>query len=360
MIGLLALVICFAAVDVLKHWNVNEYAITPGNATSVAPLVKVEGLPTDPHSDDIMLTDVYLQQLSAWQYLTMHFQKHVQFLSGAELLDPGVSSSELAAQGFLEMSDSKQDAEAAAFAALGWKIPVTATGTIVNGVVDGSPASAAKIHVADEIVAVDGTSVSSSCALEGAVHALAPGTPVTLGLERAHISGAGAISWAGPVRIALKTAAAPSSLGASGCANVSGVSRSWLGLSLEDGFRYEFLARVSIDTKYIGGPSAGLAMTLTLLDKLSSGSLTGHHKIAATGTIDQYGNVGDVGGVAEKTVAVQDAGAKYFIVPQVEVATARANATPGLRILGVTTLAQALKDLRAIGGSKPIALTPPR
>jgi len=177
---------------------------------------------------------------------------------------------------------------------------------------------------------------------------------------RDSISGAGAISWAGPVRIALKTAAAPSSLGASGCANVSGVSRSWLGLSLEDGFRYEFPARVSIDTKYIGGPSAGLAMTLTLLDKLSSGSLTGHHKIAATGTIDQYGNVGDVGGVAEKTVAVQDAGAKYFIVPQVEVATARANATPGLRILGVTTLAQALKDLRAIGGSKPIALTPPR
>jgi PDZ domain-containing protein len=131
-------------------------------------------------------------------------------------------------------------------------------------------------------------------------------------------------------------------------------------VSLEDGVHYTFPGQISIDTKDIGGPSAGLAMTLTLIDRLSAGSLTGHHKVAATGTIDQHGNVGDVGGVAEKTVAVQRAGAQYFIVPEVEVATARANATPGLHILGVNTLAQALKDLRAIGGAAPVALTKPR
>jgi PDZ domain-containing protein len=76
--------------------------------------------------------------------------------------------------------------------------------------------------------------------------------------------------------------------------------------------------------------------------------------------MDQYGNVGDVGGVAEKTVAVQRAGAKYFIVPQVEVATARANASPGLTIIGVTTLHQALQALTRIGGAKPVPLTAPR
>ena len=66
--------------------------------------------------------------------------------------------------------------------------------------------------------------------------------------------------------------------------------------------------------------------------------------------MDVHGNVGDVGGVAEKTVAVQRAGAKYFFVPQVEVATAKGAAGPGLTIVGVTTLAQALRDLRALGG----------
>jgi len=100
-------------------------------------------------------------------------------------------------------------------------------------------------------------------------------------------------------------------------------------------------------------------MTLTMIDKMSRQSISGNQPIAATGTIDAYGNVGDVGGVAEKTVAVQRAGAKYFFVPQVEVATAKAAAQPGLKIIGVTTLTQALRDLRALGGAAPQPLTPP-
>jgi PDZ domain-containing protein len=93
---------------------------------------------------------------------------------------------------------------------------------------------------------------------------------------------------------------------------------------------------------------------------MSRQSISGNQPIAATGTIDVFGNVGDVGGVAEKTVAVQRAGAKYFFVPQVEVATAKAAAQPGLKIIGVTTLAQALHDLQALGGAAPQPLTPPR
>jgi PDZ domain-containing protein len=116
---------------------------------------------------------------------------------------------------------------------------------------------------------------------------------------------------------------------------------------------------VSIDTADIGGPSAGLAMTLTLIDKLSRDSISGDQPIAATGTMDVHGNVGDVGGVAEKTVAVQRAGAKYFFVPQVEVATAKSAASPGLTIVGVTSLHQALRDLRRIGGAAPEPITAP-
>jgi PDZ domain-containing protein len=344
----------------LNHWTLNEYALTPGDATPVAPLVKIGGLATDQHRDDIMLTDVYLQQLTAWQFITMHFQSHVQFVPGAELVEPGVSASQLEAQGYLEMSDSKQDAEVSAFKALGWKLPATHTGSIVNAVVEHSPASAAKIHVADEIVSVNAKSVTTTCALEDAVHSLAPGSAVALGVERAHVSPSGVITWAAPVTVSMKTAVVPGSLGATGCPGIAGASRSWIGVALEDGYRYDFPGNISINTKYIGGPSAGLAMTLTLIDELSRGSLTGNNKVAATGTIDQYGNVGDVGGVAEKTIAVEDAGAKYFIVPEVEVATAEANASSGLHVLGVTTLRQALKDLRAIGGSKPVALTKPR
>jgi PDZ domain-containing protein len=167
------------------------------------------------------------------------------------------------------------------------------------------------------------------------------------------------LSWRAPVALSLRTANVPGGVGASGCAGIKARARSWLGVSGEDGFTYRLPGSVSIDTADIGGPSAGLAMTLSLINVLSGGSLTGHYVVAATGTIDVKGDVGDVGGVAEKTVAVQHAGASYFIVPQVEVSTARAAASPGLKILGMTTLAQALRDLRSLGGVAPQPLTAP-
>jgi PDZ domain-containing protein len=202
--------------------------------------------------------------------------------------------------------------------------------------------------------------VDSSCALIAAMHAVPAGSKVHLSVRRAHISSAGLISYRKVSTVSLTTAAPPKGMSPSGCAGISGVGTSFLGVGLEDGNSYRLPAKVSINTANIGGPSAGLAMTLTLIDKMSRASISGNQPIAATGTIDVFGNVGDVGGVAEKTVAVQRAGAKYFFVPQVEVATAKAAAQPGLKIIGVTTLAQALRDLRALGGAALKPLTPPR
>ncbi|MHB1251029.1 MAG: PDZ domain-containing protein [Acidimicrobiales bacterium] len=355
----LAVIMVLVVVGVLQRWTTNEYALTPGDATPVHPLVSIKGLPVDAHHDTIMLTDVYLQRLSAWQYIVMHFERHVTFLNADQILEPGIPSSQLVAQGFLEMADSKQNAEVAAFNSLGWHLHPRSTGAVVNGVVTNSPAAKAAIKVADEVVGVNGAPVLTTCQLQEKVHALAPGTRIALDVRRARISAAGDITRGRASTVWLRTAAPSQSL-SSACANVTGPAKSWLGLSLEDGVQYQFPAQISINTKYIGGPSAGLAMTLSLIDSLSRGSLTGHHRIAATGTIDRFGNVGDVGGVAQKTVAVADAGAKYFFVPRVEVATATANAPAGLRIMGVTKLSQVLSDLARIGGAKPIPITPPR
>ena len=354
------MVALLAVFFALNAWNVNEYALTPGDATPVAPLVKVQGVATDPHRDRIMLTDVFLQSLNAWQWLTLHLQSHVEFVAPNQLVDPGVPTDELVAQGYLQMSDSKMAAEVAAFGALGWATRSTPTGAVVSSVVAPSPARRSGLHVADEIVSVNGRPVTSDCSLISQLHDRAPGSKVRLGVTRAKISSSGDITWAAPTTLTVTTAALPNApSGPTGCVGVTGASHSWIGVIVEDGVRYSLPARVTIDTSNIGGPSAGLAMTLTLIDRLSRGSLTGHQVVAATGTIDVHGVVGDVGGVAEKTVAVQRGGAKYFIVPQVEVATARSVAAPGLRIIGVTTLAQALSDLRSIGGDAPVPLTKP-
>ena len=80
--------------------------------------------------------------------------------------------------------------------------------------------------------------------------------------------------------------------------------------------RFTFPLKVSVDTTGIGGPSAGLAMTLAILDDLTPGDLTGGKRVAVTGTIDAAGNVGEIGGIEQKAVAARAAGVQLFIVPQ--------------------------------------------
>jgi PDZ domain-containing protein len=113
-----------------------------------------------------------------------------------------------------------------------------------------------------------------------------------------------------------------------------------------------------VHTKNIGGPSAGLSMTLGIIDKLSSGRLTGNRIVAATGTIDQHGTVGDVGGVAEKTIAVEKAGATVFFVPTVELKAAESKATPQLHVYAVNNLNQVLRILKHLGGVVPTKPVP--
>jgi len=88
---------------------------------------------------------------------------------------------------------------------------------------------------------------------------------------------------------------------------------------------------VSFTTEDIGGPSAGLAFTLTV-------------------TIDRQGNVGPIGGVRQKAFAAKDAGAAVFLVPEQNLAEAEA-AVDGLRIEPVSTLSDALAIIDGFGGN---------
>lgn len=353
------MVVLVVAVVGLRAWSTNEYAITPGNATNVAPLVTVKGLTTDSTADRIMLVDVYLQPLSELQYLWMHFDAHVQFVTAGQLLEPGIPNSELNAQGFMEMSDSQEYAEVAALRALGWTIPAAPTGAVITAVASGTPAARAGLQVGDEITAINGAAVTTGCSLIGRLDSLAAGTKVRVTLRRGTFSATGVLHRGAPTTVTATTVASPHVNAATGCAQFPRSGPSYLGVVPEDGVTYSLPGKISVDTANIGGPSAGLAMTLTLIDQLSRGSLTGHHVIAATGTIDPSGAVGDVGGVAEKTIAVENAGAQYFFVPRVEVTTARAVANSRLHIIGVTSLSQVLSDLRKLGGAAPVPLTAP-
>ena len=99
----------------------------------------------------------------------------------------------------------------------------------------------------------------------------------------------------------------------------------------------------------IGGPSAGLAFTLTLIDMLTPGELTGGNRVAVTGTISAAGDVGNVGGVAQKAAVAEAEGVAMFIVPK-ELVDAAESTTDDLRVVGVESLDDALAALAELGG----------
>jgi PDZ domain-containing protein len=107
---------------------------------------------------------------------------------------------------------------------------------------------------------------------------------------------------------------------------------------------------VQIDSKSVGGPSAGLAFTLGIVDVLTPGSLTGGRPVAITGTIELDGTVGPIGGIRQKTFLAERAGMELFIVPTAEAEEAKRYAGT-MKVVGVDDLDGALRALADNGGS---------
>ena len=130
--------------------------------------------------------------------------------------------------------------------------------------------------------------------------------------------------------------------------------RTIIGVWPADTRRVTLPFEVEIDTDRIGGPSAGLAFALALIDELSPGELTGGVRVAATGTIDADGTIGSIGALRQKAVAVREAGATVFLVPasqsEDDLAAAREAAGPRVRVEAVATLDDALAILAELGG----------
>ena len=108
--------------------------------------------------------------------------------------------------------------------------------------------------------------------------------------------------------------------------------------------------QVLVNTGRIGGNSAGLALTLSVLDVLTPGELTGGFQIATTGTIDLEGNVGPIGGVEQKTITARKAGMDLFLVPENSLEKAKKHAGE-MKVEGVANLDAALKVLTELGGN---------
>ena len=136
-------------------------------------------------------------------------------------------------------------------------------------------------------------------------------------------------------------------------------TRTLIGFSARDTRTVELPFAIDFDTDQIGGPSAGLAFTLALIDNLSEGELTPPQGVAVTGTIDENGAVGPIGALVQKAIAVKKSGAKIFLVPAGqgidEITAARTAVGEAVEIVPVATLDEALTALRSRGGERLVS-----
>jgi Lon-like protease len=329
------------AVAVASRVNLNYYAIQPGTAQSVQQFITVPPSKGHPVRHPVLLTDVEEGRVTALSYLFYKLQSDTA-LYPVESVTGGTPPSQLDAQGALEMSQAESAAKTAALRHLGYKVGAIPSGAVIFATFPGTPAYPV-LEVGDVITAIDGVPTPDADAMSTALAHHHPGQTVTLTVRK------GGTARPAPVVVTLKRTVIEQVDGRTVTVD--------LGVDTEDQVDYTYPFPVKIDVTNIGGPSAGLAMTLGVIDALDKGSLTGGHTVAATGTIDSQGNVGDVGGVAQKTVAVENAGASIFFVPPQEYKAAMSQDRPGLKIYSVSTLDQVLAILAGHGGSVP--KTPP-
>ena len=334
-----AFILVVLAVAVASRWNLDYYALQPGTAQSVQQFITVPPDKNHPVTHPVLLTDVQIGRVTALSYLFYKLQSN-STLEQVDAVTGGTPPSQLTAQGNLEMSQAEDDAKAAALTRLGYSVTATPSGAVIFGTFPGTPAYGV-LEVGDVVTEVDGVATPTARALTTALAHYHSGQTVVLTVRR---GGSGAPV---PVSITLRTTEVDLGNGLT--------VRLDLGIQPEDQIDFAYPFPVKIDVTNIGGPSAGLAMTLGVIDALTNGSVTGGHTVAATGTIDRAGDVGDVGGVAQKTVAVENAGATIFLVPPQEYKAALSKDRPGLKVYAVSTLDQALEVLAAHGGKVPPA-----
>ncbi len=302
----------------------------PGSARSTAARVTISADGIDQPEGSILFTTVQLDtSISVFDWLNGELDDDIDLRPRSEVI--GDQSDAVRRERNLEMMRvSKDAAVVAALHHLGIDV-FEETGLGIDTVLDDGPADGLLV-AGDVIIAVDGTPITGFESLQNELADKSPGQVGTITVEN--------IDTLETRDVELAWGDHPERPG-----------DAYIGINIVP--RQEELPLpfdVDIDSGNIGGPSAGLAFTLTILDLLTEGELTGGRNVAVTGTISADGTVGPVGGSGQKAAAARDAGAVAFIVPlaMVDEASPHAGDMP---VIGVASLDDALDALAELGGT---------
>ena len=334
---LTATFVAIALAAALTFVGLPYVVMSPGPATNLLgevdgkPVLSVDGASTYPTAGTLDFTTVSVEggpgiKVTVYDLGRAWLSDAQEALPEEQVFPPDADEEQVQEEGAAEMAGSQSVATATALRALGRDVPEM---VVIAAVPDGSP-SEGVFEPGDVLVSVDGVPAASADAVRGAVQARGPGESIPVVVRRD-----------GSERtVTARTAEAD--------------GRTVIGVSLR--LDYDLPVDVTINTGSVGGPSAGLMFGLAIYDVLTPGELNGGKDVAGTGTMQDDGSVGPIGGIRQKVIGARQAGAEFFLAPA-ENCDELAGAVPdGLEVFSVATFDQGLASVEAIASGDTASL----
>jgi PDZ domain-containing protein len=323
-LSFLAIAVLFVAAFLSGVIRLPYYAVGPGPAREVTPLIAVRGHAVYPSTGKLVMTTVRFYQLTPFTALGAWLDPNKAVVREDVLYPPGQSRQQEQQRAVSQMDQSKIDAAFVALHTLTTYPKEHGAGALVESTVGGCAADG-KLFSGDVVEQINGTTITSQAQAGNVLDRQKAGAPLDF-----------TVTAAGHTEDVTLTRA------------ICGGSKDPLvGVRLLDPFPFG----VQISSGDVGGPSAGLMWALGLYDELTPGDLTNGATIAGTGTIDLAGNVGPIGGITDKVVAAEGVGATVFLVPQANMQELAGVDTKGMQLIPVATFGDALAALRKLGGT---------
>lgn len=312
-------------VLLIVAWNIElpYLAYSPGPVANALDGIEADISPVDDPEGNLLMLTVVGQPVNILEAVIAGFDPQVDLVRREAVRRPDETDEEYRSRVLAQMSDSNHRAILAALTHLGYDMEVVEV--VIEDVLEGVPAHDV-LQRGDTIVAFDGLPISRADDLPPLIQERGVGDTVGITILRD--------GQEMEVEVVLVERE-----------EEPGVPM--IGITLGQITQPPF--EIDIRTGDVGGPSAGLIHTLAIIDVLTEGDLTKGHIIAGTGTIDPTdGSVGAIGGVKQKVVAAEAAGASHIMVPVANYPAALEAPRENIKIVPVASLDEALAFLDSL------------
>ena len=305
-------------------WNVElpYLAYSAGPVSDAADTIVADGVEYYPPDGELLMLTVISQQVNVFEAAIAGVDPTIDLIRKQKVRREGETNQEYRNRTLQQMDDSNFRSIVVALNYLGYEmVPIE---VVVNEIVEGVPASEL-LQLGDTIVSVNGFQINGVSDFAPALEGFQVGDVVDITVRRSE----------GEVDLKVELAERENEPGSPMIGIV-------LGELTEPPFP------LSIESGDVGGPSAGMMHAIAIIDSLTEGELTNGKVIAGTGTIQLDGTVGNIGGVRQKVVAAEAAGAEYILVPQGNYESALTAERDDIEIVPIETLDDAIQFLESL------------